>query len=274
MNKPLASLAALVALALAAPASADEKQQCVEAYKQAQMLRKKGDLTSAREHLLVCSRESCPAVVKQDCVPWLGEIQRAMASVVVLARDPDGKALEAVTVTIDNHVVTEHLDGRPIELSPGAHALRFEAAGAPPVERSITLKDGERARAVEVELSVPPPAKPTEAPPPVTRRPIPAGVFVLGTVGVLGVGAFATLGLMGMGKRSSLDACKPSCAPSEVDVVRAEFIAADVALAVGGAALAGAVVWFLLRPEVTEPATAVGLAPTRGGFTFGVSRAF
>ncbi|HEX7600258.1 MAG TPA: hypothetical protein VF316_01590, partial [Polyangiaceae bacterium] len=52
----------------------DEKQQCVDAYKQAQMLRKSGDYVTAREQLLICSKESCPPIVKQDCVPWLGEI--------------------------------------------------------------------------------------------------------------------------------------------------------------------------------------------------------
>jgi hypothetical protein len=274
MTRTTAIAIVLVTATVVGEARADEKQQCVDAYKQAQVLRKKGDYNAAREHLLVCSRESCPAMIKQDCVPWLGEIARGIASMVVLAQDPSGRALEAVTVTVDGRVVTEHLDGRPIELSPGTRTIRFEAQGAPAVERSITLKEGEKNHAVEVVLAVPPPSKPDVPPPPVTRRPIPGGAIALATVGVLGFGTFATLGLMGLGKRSSLDLCRPTCNPADVDVVRAEFIAADVAVAIGSAALVGATIWFFLRPEVAEQATTVAAAPLPGGGLFTLRRAF
>ena len=250
-------------------AMADEKQQCVDAYKQAQVLRKSGDYVTARDQLLICSRESCPPIVKQDCVPWLGELTRGIASVVVQATDASGKALSTAKVSVDGKVVATTLDGRPIDVSPGTHTIRIEAEGAPAVERSVVLKEGEKKRAVKVELEVvapPPPPKSTEPLAP-TSRPVPVGAIVVGVVGVVGVGVFATLGLIGTARKSDLDACKPNCNPADVDTVRTQFIAADVALAVGGVALASAVVWILLRPEVkeTEPTTSVGAGWLPGG---------
>jgi len=258
-------------------ALADEKQQCVEAYKQAQVLRKSGDYVTAREQLLICSKESCPSIVKQDCVPWLGEITRGIASVVVEASDASGKALSTAKVSVDGKVVATTLDGRPIDVSPGNHTIRVEAEGAPAVERSVVLKEGEKNRAVKVDLDVvaAPPPKGTEPQPVETSRPVPAGAIVVGVVGVVGIGVFASLGLLGSAKKSDLDRCKPNCNPADVDTVRTQFIAADVALAVGGVALASAVVWILLRPEVkAEPTTSVGAAWLPGGSFFSLTHRF
>lgn len=270
----------LVALALAgalvAPsAHADEKQACVEAYKQAQVFRKSGDYTGAREYLLVCSRESCPAVVKQDCVPWLGEITRGIASIVVHATDASGHPVDGATVTVDGKLVASRLDGRPIDVSPGARSVRIEAEGAPAVERSVTLKEGEKNHSVDVVLNVP--AKSDQPVPTVSlHRPIPSGAIVLGIVGVLGIGAFATLGLIGNGKKSDLDACSPGCNPDDVSVVKTYFIAADIAVGVGAAALAGALVWYLLRPSVSvvDDAPTAAIAPVPGGAVLGLRGRF
>jgi hypothetical protein len=257
-------------------ALADEKQQCVDAYKQAQMLRKSGDYVTAREQLLICSKESCPAIVKQDCVPWLGEITRGIASVVVEATDASGKTLSTAKVSVDGKVVATTLDGRPIDVSPGTHAIRIEAEGAPAVERSVVLKEGEKNRAVKVELDVVAPKPSGTEPQAQTSRPVPAGAIVVGAVGLVGVGVFATLGLLGTAKKSDMDACKPNCNPADVSTVRTQFIAADVALAVGGVALASAIVWILLRPEVKEsaPSTTVGAALLPGGSFLSLTHRF
>jgi len=265
-----------IVLLTSGAALADERQQCVDAYKQAQMLRKSGDYVTAREQLLICSKESCPAIVKQDCVPWLGEITRGIGSIVVEATDASGKALSTAKVSVDGKVVATTLDGRAIDVSPGTHTIRIEAEGAPAVERSVALKEGEKNHAIKVELDVvvAKPASGTEPAP--TSRPVPAGAIVLGIVGVVGIGAFATLGLLGNAKKSEMDACKPNCNPADVDTVRTQYIAADVALAVGGVALVSAVVWVLFRPEVkdTEPATSVGAAWLPGGSFLSLTHRF
>ena len=266
-----------IVLLTSGAALGDEKQQCVDAYKQAQMLRKSGDYVTAREQLLICSKESCPSIVKQDCVPWLGEITRGIASIVVEATDASGKALSTAKVSVDGKVVATTLDGRPIDVSPGTRSIRIEAEGAPAVERSVALKEGEKSHAIKVELDVVA-AKPGSGTEPVlpSSRPVPVGAIVVGIVGIVGVGAFATLGLLGNAKKSDLDTCKPNCNPADVDSVRTQFIAADVALAVGGAALVSAVVWILLRPEVkeTEPTTSVGAALLPGGSFLSFTRRF
>lgn len=259
------AFALLASMLVPRGAQADEKRACVDAYKQAQIARKAGDYTAAREQLLVCSREACPLVVKQDCVPWLGEITRGIASIIVHAADPAGRPVDGATVSVDGKLVASRLDGRPIDVSPGARTVRIEAEGAPAVERTVTLKEGEKNVGVDVVVAIP--AKTEVAPVIALHRPVPVGAIALGVVGVLGFGAFATFGLLGNAKKSELEACRPGCNPDDVSVVKTYYIAADVAVGVGSAALAGALIWFLLRPSVPDdapPATAA-VAPVPGG---------
>jgi hypothetical protein len=272
---------AFVLLTLSATARADDRTACVDAYKQAQLRRKAGALLEAREQLLVCSRDVCPNVVKTDCVPWLGEVTRAIVTIVVEATDADGKALTDVRVSADGATLTTRLDGRPIEIDPGDRVLRFETPGAPPVEQRVSLIAGERERRLRVtlarrDLAVPQALQPVASPPPAHVGPFSVPVVALGGVGVVGVTGFVAFGLIGNGEKSDLDQqmCKPNCPSSEVTTVERNYVIADVSLGVGVVSLAVAAVLFLTRSPTRKEAVSFDALPARGGSVVSTSYAW
>src|SRR5262245_56106628 len=84
--------ALVVSLSRAAPPQGDQvKVTCAQAYETAQRLREGHRLREAREQLLVCARPECPALLRRDCAPWLGEVEAVLPSIVVVARTADGQ---------------------------------------------------------------------------------------------------------------------------------------------------------------------------------------
>jgi hypothetical protein len=186
---------------------------------------------------------------------------------------------------------TTHLDGKAIALDPGKHALRFEAAGQEPHDEEIVAREGEKNRVVNVRLSLvggapssasaagassapeasssavaPPPPPPTPSGPPVIA-------YVVGALGVvaLGVGTYFEIDQSQRYTRLN-NSCAPAhtCAQSDVDTVSNERVIGGVALGVGGAALAVAVVLLVTRhpdPDAAQKTGVVwgGVVPSEHG---------
>ncbi len=264
----LAACAVIASLAALAPsAGADEKSACVASYERSQVLRRDHRFQRAREELKSCSRVSCPALVRNDCITWLDQVMTAYPSIAIRAVK-DGADVANVKVIEDNEIVATRLDGTSLEVEPGEHSFRFETEGAPPVVLTLVVREREKDRVVPVSFVSP--HHVDVAAPLLATRPTPIGVYALAGLGVVGGVSFAVLGGVGKGDESSLrGSCSPSCSQSSIDKVRSEYVAADVALGVGGAALVAAGVWYLLRPshaEEASPAPAgVAVAPSRGG---------
>jgi hypothetical protein len=285
------------AVAITAPvrrAHADDrpdKQACVAAYEEAQQLRKDGKLTSSRARLLVCAQDSCPAVVRKDCTVWLAEVEQATPTVVLAARSPSGQDAVDVTVSLDGKPLAKRLDGKALPLDPGPHTFRFElpSAQVPAREETILLHEGERNRQVLADFQ-PPAAAPSGAagaaaapssaplPAPMRPAPTPVGAYVLGGLGVAGLGVFTAFGLLGLSAKSDLDAraCRPGCPQGDVDAVKQKFLIADIGLGVGAVSLGIATVLYLARGEVpaNEPSVALDVLPARGGAALGLRGAF
>ncbi len=225
------------------PSQEDVIDRCVSAYEQAQRHRNHGEWIEAREALMVCSRDHCPEIAKTDCTTWLAEVRRDIPTVVVGARFADGRDAIDVTVYLDGKPFAMQMDGRPVEVNPGIHTLRFEADGRPTVEERVSFRVGERNRRVVVTLPDPPA-------PPLVRSPsgIPAISYVLGGVGVLGLAGFGYFGATGLSKESDLDRCKPMCPSNEVDAVRTRYLVGDISLAIGLVALGGASYFYFTKP--------------------------
>jgi hypothetical protein len=257
-----------------ATAQADEKSQCVASYERSQVLRRDHRFQRAREELKSCSRVSCPALVRNDCITWLDQVQAAFPPIAIRAVK-DGSDVANVKVIEDNEIVAMRLDGASLEVEPGEHNFRFETDGAPPVTLTLVVREREKDRVVPISFVSPhASAAAAAADESIAPRPVPLGVYVLGAVGVVGLGTFAALGVVGKNDQSSLEgSCSPNCAQSSIDKVRTEYIAADVGLGVGAAALISAGVWYLLRPnhsDETPPApSGVALAPSPGGAVVG-----
>lgn len=266
-RSPLPLLLAIV-LATAPVAAAIDKKACIASSEKAQQLRADGHLTAAREELLQCAREACPAVVRKDCARWLGEIEDALPSVVLAARDAGGHDVTSAKVWVDGKVFAEKLDGKAQTLDPGTHVFRFEADGHPTVEETVLVREGEKNRTITVTFPAPPqPDKPADGAAAVAPKASPSpAAWVLGGVGVVALGGFAYFGLSGRSRASDLrDTCAPACPSGDVDDVRNRLLLADVSLGVAVVSF-GVATWLFLSPRSeAPPAHAVGVQPMLGG---------
>ena len=207
------------------PARAIDKvaAACIEASEKAQTLQDEGKYAHATEHYLACAAEQCPAVLRADCNRFLAELRRIQPSIVIVARDAKGIDLRDVEVRIDGRQVLTHLDGRPIELDPGDHAIELVAAGQVQRER-IVVASGEKDRLITSTSNLPasrPAAEPRPAPASPVRpaRPSFLGPIVLGGVGLANLGVMALVALGAHGDLVSLEnsscATTKTCSPSK-----------------------------------------------------------
>ncbi len=277
LHASFGAFAALSALALFAPkARADEKATCVGSYERSQVLRHKGELKKAREEMRVCSRAVCPALVRNDCMSWLEQVDATYPSIVIRA-ERDGAEIASVRVTIDGDVKATRLDGKSLELDPGEHALKFETDGETAITMPLLIREGEKNRVIPVRFGAAKPASEggakDSAATTSTVRPVPTGVYVFGALGVVGIASFAVLGAVGRGDESSLKntGCSPNCAQADIDSVRTKYHMADISLGVGVASLGVAAVWYALRPtkEATPAMTGLTVAPSSRGTMVG-----
>jgi hypothetical protein len=256
-------------------AHAQTKAECVAAYKEGQIHRKNGELLAARSSFQVCAATKCSAVLRRDCEPWLAQVTNEIPTLMVKPRGTDGKPVAEPRMFVDRHLPTSRADNGALELDPGAHLLRVEADGYMPAEQAVSVHAGEKNLNFELPLvplkpEPPPPPPPPPAPPAPPTRPIPTLTLVFGAAGAASLGAFAGFGLVGASAKQDLEACKPACAPDQVDSVKRDYIVADVALGVGAAFIGLAVYTFLARPTVrAAQTTALAVRPSMPvGLTF------
>jgi len=205
-RRALSSIMVLAVLLADLPARSAEptKQQCVDANDAAQDLRQSGKLRQARERLALCASASCPAIVREDCAQRLGEVDAAMPTIVFEAKDAAGNALPAVAVTMDGQPFAEKLDGKPLQLDPGEHRFVFNAQGLPSTEKTLVVREGDKARHEHVVLGSPVPALPQA---PIKEEPVTPATpasdggtqrmvgLALGGAGVVGVVVGSIFGL-------------------------------------------------------------------------------
>jgi hypothetical protein len=241
-------------------AHATDKVACVNAASEGQKLLRANKLLSARDQLLVCSAKDCPEVVSKDCTEWLGQAQRGIGSVVVKARDEQGQLVEDVRFALDGAGGPPRSTSTPAEVDPGSHIVRVERAGYEPIEQRVDVREGQRNVEVVVALRKVPggdapasapigPTRPVEA----GRGRIPTATWVLGGVGVLGLGSFAFFGLTGKSQQSDLKgSCAPYCTDSDTSPLRTKFLIANISLVTGAVALGAAAVIALVGSSSTS----------------------
>lgn len=254
MRRSSLTLAALLCLASTpARAAGGEAEVCAQAAEKAQEMRSAGKLLASLEKLRVCVRTSCPAFLRRDCAQWQADVEASLPTVVVAAHADDGRDLVAVRVTVDGAPFADRVDGLARPLDPGAHRFLFEAAGVPPLEQTVVLREGDKRRAVEVIFPPVPGARPAPPRPdapaaePAGRGPWP---WILAGVGLASVGVGAALAVSGLSDyHAMLDGCgrTGSCAPPDVRSARTRLWTADTLFVVGGVSL-GVATWLAFRP--------------------------
>jgi hypothetical protein len=266
---------ALVLAAYASRGDAQDTEECIQAYEQAQTLRLDRKLIEAHEQLVICTRATCPAAVTMDCWRWLSEAEDAMPGLAISVQAEGGGDLVDVKVSIDGKLLTGDWMGRATRVNPGTHALRAEAPGFHTSEETVVAREGEKSRVVTIKLrSLTAPVQPVQ-PTPLSLSTDAAGsrqvgwpTYVLAGVGVAALAAGGVVGYLGNKDAQDMkDECKPTCPQSRVDDAKMKLITANVAFGVGGAALLGALVTYLLS-KPAAPASDVAAVSRR--LRFGV----
>ena len=231
-----------------APAAVpDVKDQCIDANEAAQRLNRAGSLLEARKNLDVCVREACPALVRQDCVDLLKNVDAATPTVIFDVRDGAGSVITAVNVTMDHgRLLADHVDDSPIAVDPGWHRFKFEAIGLPTASKTALFKAGEKGGRMRVEL-----ADHTGS----TLRT--AGL----TAGALGIVALAVGSYFGMEAKSTYNGAHEHCPQGNTscDAVGVQQGAlahdqasdATIAFVVGGLLIGGGATLYVLGTKMT-----------------------
>src|SRR5687768_16504284 len=152
----------LIAFALLVPTSvavADNlsKEACVDAHSRGQDARDQGKLTLARKLFLTYAQGGCPAAVQGDCARFADDLSNLQPTVIFVARDGNGNDLPNTTVYVDGALVATNIDGRPFELDPGNHVVKFQNAGKDEV-LTVVIGSGEKGRVVTARFGSPTPA--------------------------------------------------------------------------------------------------------------------
>ena len=265
-----------IAMALGAPQAAGQRgrparphphKACRSAYAGGQKLAHQGQLVRAKKLLRSCAKPKCGAFLEHQCTLQYGQIEAEMPTVVPTATDEAGAPVLDVSLKVDGTALASRLDGRAVPINPGLHEFAFETRDGVVVKMKIMVVHGQRNRRLRVSVKRPaaqpdrtassppeadrPPAG-ADRPPPstlVVSPPAPperhrsrwftTGSYVLLGAGLAGVGGYGVLTYWGRKDNDELAACSPTCPQSAVDHIDNLYLAANVSLAVGAAALLG-----------------------------------
>ncbi|MBW2455727.1 MAG: hypothetical protein JRI68_14515 [Deltaproteobacteria bacterium] len=258
-------------------------EACGQALYAAKALEQEGKLLAADAELSKCAQPTCPTEVAGKCISLLEEVKGATPTLIIVAKDSSGADLIDVRVLVDDVLRFEALDGRPLALDPGVHALRFEVAGAEPIRQRIVARQAERNRRIEVQFPAPaaaaqvpnpgPPATvPPAAPPPADPAADEEGglsplVYTGFAVGGVGLVLGTVLGLISLSNASDLEEeCDTSgCTQDDIDssMALAHVSTAGFVIAGVGSVL-GVVGLFLSGSEGEADAGGVTITPQIG----------
>lgn len=244
--------------AWSSPAFADEADECASKAEEGQSLRDQSKFIEARENFARCARESCPSVVRKDCNDWVADMDGKIPTVVFAVKDTRGDDVANAKVTVGGQ--TFALDGKATPMNPGPVHLTFESPGLGVAEMDVVVREGEKARVVEVTIGKEAdprgkgqtggPAAPVE-----TRTPV-AFVVTPWVMAGLSLASFATFGaLQGIarGELSDIESgcgATRTCTADVLDPVSTKFTVSGVMFGAGIATLATAVGLWVFAPKV------------------------
>jgi hypothetical protein len=245
--------------------------QCLTANEQSIVLEKERHLQSARKQAVSCAASSCPVEVREECARRVSHLSDAVPTLVLDVKDDRGNDVTTAVVKIDGEIVAQHIDGAPLTIDPGDHALEVDAEGSRPQTKRIVVREGEKNRAERIVLV--PIAKPFTPPPPVASRkhsPVVRGVgYALIGVGIVGLGIGSYFGLSAASawsdsqkQCSTAHACDPSghdAAVAAHDDATSKALISTLAFAASGVALVGGAVLIFAAPVVTPKSAGIDI---------------
>lgn len=256
-----------IAILTAAPIAAADvtKEECVEAHSKGQDAREQGKLSLARKLFMTCAQAACPALVQSDCARFADDLTWSQPSLSFAARDAAGNDLPDTAVYVDDVLVVTRLDdGRPHDVDPGKHTVRFVNGGH---EQTVVVvvDAGEKGRPIVTSFDGGKPA--AGAPPahkePTVKHPMGARVLIIGgAAGAVGGLALGIIGHARMPDGCSLSSHKCAAAPGDpvFDNASSATRMVNYGWFLGGAgiaALAGGLVWYTRGSETVKESTTV-----------------
>jgi hypothetical protein len=224
--------------------------------------------------------------VQTDCASWLADVEKALPTVVLTAKNGDGADLVDVKVSVDGQPLVAKLDGQAVPMNPGSHTFHFEGVGGTSQDRQVVVREGDKNQPVAAVLgaaSSAPPASPL-APPvagggagetPESSSSLKTVGWVLGGVGVAGLAAGTVFGIVAMSSKSGAH-CDANnvCDPGTTSGIKTTALLSDIGWVAGGVLTAGGLALVLLAPSPHhEGAATVRIAPVvaaqGGGVTVG-----
>src|SRR5512139_727477 len=195
-------LIAFAILASSSLAYADmSKEACVDAHSRGQDARDSGKISLARKLFLTCAQSGCPAAVQGDCARFADDLSNIQPTVNFVARDGNGNDLPNTTVYVDGMLVATSIDGRPVDIDPGNHTVKFSSGGKDEVV-TVVIGSGEKGRTVQARFGSATPARSAATPvlraveKQPTKPPAPRTIHPKGSMGIaLGGGAIAIAGV-------------------------------------------------------------------------------
>jgi hypothetical protein len=258
------ALALLSLPARTASAQSSEPASC-DAVQRTEALRSSGQYRAARTLLLECVNAQCGGDVRRRCATTLQRLDAVTPSIVVRAQLADGNDVADVAVRMEDQQLASSLNGLAIPVDPGEHTLVLERPGLPPVSQTVTLREGEKFRPIDVQLEPNALASGAEQPGGAQGSWLDGQRWAIGGtligVGVVSLGAFTALGLKARSDEKELkDAnCKPRCSKAAVESIRTRYVLSNVALGVGVLAL-GSATWVLVSGPSKSSTTVSDLA--------------
>lgn len=255
------------------------KEACVDAHSRGQDAREQGKISLARKLFLTCAQNGCPAAVQGDCARFADDLTSLQPTVVFVARDGNGNDLPETTVYVDGALIVTTLDGKPHDIDPGNHVVKFSNGGKDEVV-TVVIGSGEKGRTVSARFGSATPiapavtttttadTKPARPPAPRTTHPKAAMPIAIGGAVLAAVGA----GVFVWGRSEVPDQCDISthqcAAPPGDPVFKTASDAAsksNMGIVVGGigaAALVGGIVWYFAGSKTEkESSTQEAIAP-------------
>lgn len=248
------------------------KQQCIDANGAGQDLRRDGKLKAAREKFVVCTAQSCPGPVRDDCGERLSELEKATPTIIFELGGHD--AAPAIAVAMDGQQLAERVEETPLSVDPGNHEFTFTADGATVARKVLTIREGEKDRRERIAVAGRrETAKGAATPASEGASPIPAIVsFSVGGVGlILGV-AFTVAAVAEKGKCTE-SKCDPGVIPADnKSTVEANTALAAVGWSVAALGAGFGVAFLVLMPSgktsgaYFTPVVRLGFAGLEGRF--------
>jgi len=237
---------------------------CIAAHADGQVARDEKRLLQAQDYFMACSADICPALIRKECVTLSETVKGLQPSVVLSARDSAGAEAAVAHALVDGRRAVRGLDGRPLELDPGAHQIELILVDGRHQLLTVDLREAEKAKPVVATFTEPSPVRRDSV-----RATAKSGshplAYAFGGVGLVALGAFGVFALDGRHKEYALDRCAPHCVKQDVDAMRRTYHWADALLAVSVVSLGASTYLFLQRTEEQQQGSAVWLG-ARGCF--------